>query len=207
MRQNEKHIYSSNLNNLVSLFCSTPDVFVFFQKQCKNCSGVFCESCVSNELPLPSSILPETVCTTCYSHLLQQYASTPTWTHLHTETPGALFCLSGTAKMHFDLMTWNAMKDGMESCESLILWDIFNHFRSAASSQGPQRAVYVQVYCCSYKASSLIESVCWAAVVFFWGKPAIAENAAWLDVTDIKKCRNHLSHLKISTVSTKWIID
>uniref|UniRef100_A0A7N6F5J7 RUN domain-containing protein n=1 Tax=Anabas testudineus TaxID=64144 RepID=A0A7N6F5J7_ANATE len=77
-RQNEKHIYSSNLNNLVSLFCSTPDVFVFFQKQCKNCSGVFCESCVSNELPLPSSILPETVCTTCYSHLLQQYASTPT---------------------------------------------------------------------------------------------------------------------------------
>uniref|UniRef100_A0A7N6B5Y0 RUN domain-containing protein n=1 Tax=Anabas testudineus TaxID=64144 RepID=A0A7N6B5Y0_ANATE len=78
LRQNEKHIYSSNLNNLVSLFCSTPDVFVFFQKQCKNCSGVFCESCVSNELPLPSSILPETVCTTCYSHLLQQYASTPT---------------------------------------------------------------------------------------------------------------------------------
>uniref|UniRef100_A0A7N8YQH5 RUN and FYVE domain containing 3 n=1 Tax=Mastacembelus armatus TaxID=205130 RepID=A0A7N8YQH5_9TELE len=45
---------------------------------CKNCGGVFCESCVSKELPLPSSILPETVCTTCYSHLLQQYASTPT---------------------------------------------------------------------------------------------------------------------------------
>uniref|UniRef100_A0A7N8WW03 RUN and FYVE domain containing 3 n=2 Tax=Mastacembelus armatus TaxID=205130 RepID=A0A7N8WW03_9TELE len=48
------------------------------KKQCKNCGGVFCESCVSKELPLPSSILPETVCTTCYSHLLQQYASTPT---------------------------------------------------------------------------------------------------------------------------------
>uniref|UniRef100_A0A3Q3KRQ6 RUN and FYVE domain containing 3 n=1 Tax=Mastacembelus armatus TaxID=205130 RepID=A0A3Q3KRQ6_9TELE len=46
--------------------------------KCKNCGGVFCESCVSKELPLPSSILPETVCTTCYSHLLQQYASTPT---------------------------------------------------------------------------------------------------------------------------------
>uniref|UniRef100_A0A669F1T8 RUN and FYVE domain containing 3 n=1 Tax=Oreochromis niloticus TaxID=8128 RepID=A0A669F1T8_ORENI len=47
-------------------------------KQCKNCSGVFCESCVSKELPLPSSILPETVCTACYSLLLQQYASSPT---------------------------------------------------------------------------------------------------------------------------------
>uniref|UniRef100_A0AAQ5YAS0 RUN domain-containing protein n=1 Tax=Amphiprion ocellaris TaxID=80972 RepID=A0AAQ5YAS0_AMPOC len=40
--------------------------------------GVFCESCVSNELPLPSSILPEAVCSSCYSQLLQQYASMPT---------------------------------------------------------------------------------------------------------------------------------
>uniref|UniRef100_A0A3Q1CC59 RUN domain-containing protein n=1 Tax=Amphiprion ocellaris TaxID=80972 RepID=A0A3Q1CC59_AMPOC len=46
--------------------------------KCKNCSGVFCESCVSNELPLPSSILPEAVCSSCYSQLLQQYASMPT---------------------------------------------------------------------------------------------------------------------------------
>lgn len=48
------------------------------QRRCKNCEGVFCEGCVSNELPLASSILPETVCTACYSLLLQQYASTPT---------------------------------------------------------------------------------------------------------------------------------
>uniref|UniRef100_H2UQS9 RUN and FYVE domain containing 3 n=1 Tax=Takifugu rubripes TaxID=31033 RepID=H2UQS9_TAKRU len=47
-------------------------------KQCKNCSGVFCEGCVRNELPLPSSILPEIVCNGCFSLLLQQYASTPT---------------------------------------------------------------------------------------------------------------------------------
>lgn len=51
----------------------------FYQKQCKNCSGVFCDSCVRNELPLPSSILPEIVCNSCFSLLLQQYASTPTW--------------------------------------------------------------------------------------------------------------------------------
>ncbi|KAM9393989.1 protein RUFY3 isoform 2-T2 [Pholidichthys leucotaenia] len=58
--------------------CEQDDSLLKAKKQCKNCSGVFCESCVSSELPLPSSILPETVCTSCYSHLLRQYASTPT---------------------------------------------------------------------------------------------------------------------------------
>ncbi|XP_023813895.1 protein RUFY3 isoform X2 [Oryzias latipes] len=48
------------------------------KKRCKNCSGVFCQSCVSNELPLPSSILPETVCSACYAQLLLQYGSSPT---------------------------------------------------------------------------------------------------------------------------------
>uniref|UniRef100_A0A8C6UP11 RUN and FYVE domain containing 3 n=1 Tax=Neogobius melanostomus TaxID=47308 RepID=A0A8C6UP11_9GOBI len=48
------------------------------KKPCKNCNGIFCESCVSNELPLASSILPECVCNDCYSLLLQQYASSPT---------------------------------------------------------------------------------------------------------------------------------
>ncbi|XP_040898113.1 protein RUFY3 isoform X2 [Toxotes jaculatrix] len=57
--------------------CEQDDSLLKTKKQCKNCSGVFCESCVSNELPLPSSILPETVCVACYSLLLQQYASTP----------------------------------------------------------------------------------------------------------------------------------
>uniref|UniRef100_A0A671LTR5 Protein RUFY3-like n=1 Tax=Sinocyclocheilus anshuiensis TaxID=1608454 RepID=A0A671LTR5_9TELE len=45
--------------------------------QCKNCSGVFCENCMANELPLPSSINPEHVCDVCYSQLMQQYASSP----------------------------------------------------------------------------------------------------------------------------------
>ncbi|XP_029366982.1 protein RUFY3 isoform X2 [Echeneis naucrates] len=58
--------------------CEQDDSLLKTKKQCKNCSMVFCESCVSNELPLPSSILPETVCSACYSLLLQQYASTPT---------------------------------------------------------------------------------------------------------------------------------
>ncbi|XP_063752969.1 protein RUFY3 isoform X2 [Eleginops maclovinus] len=62
----------------ICTMCEQEDSLLKTKKQCKNCSGVFCESCVSNELPLPSSILPETVCTACFSLLLQQYASTPT---------------------------------------------------------------------------------------------------------------------------------
>lgn len=58
--------------------CEQEDSLLKVKKQCKNCSGIFCESCVSNELPLPSSILPECVCSDCYSLLLQQYASSPT---------------------------------------------------------------------------------------------------------------------------------
>uniref|UniRef100_A0A8C1IWI6 RUN and FYVE domain containing 3 n=1 Tax=Cyprinus carpio TaxID=7962 RepID=A0A8C1IWI6_CYPCA len=47
------------------------------KQQCKNCSGVFCENCMANELPLPSSINPEHLCDACYSQLMQQYASSP----------------------------------------------------------------------------------------------------------------------------------
>ncbi|XP_010778594.1 protein RUFY3 isoform X2 [Notothenia coriiceps] len=62
----------------ICTMCEQEDSLLKTKKQCKNCGGVFCESCVSNELPLPSSILPETVCASCFSLLLQQYASTPT---------------------------------------------------------------------------------------------------------------------------------
>ncbi|KAK7933130.1 hypothetical protein WMY93_004026 [Mugilogobius chulae] len=62
----------------VCIRCEHQDSLLKAKKQCKNCTGVFCESCVSNELPLPSSILPECVCNDCYSLLLQQYASSPT---------------------------------------------------------------------------------------------------------------------------------
>uniref|UniRef100_A0A4W4DW29 RUN domain-containing protein n=1 Tax=Electrophorus electricus TaxID=8005 RepID=A0A4W4DW29_ELEEL len=50
---------------------------VFYLRECKNCKGVFCEICVTNELPLPSSIDLQQVCDTCHSRLLQQYASSP----------------------------------------------------------------------------------------------------------------------------------
>ncbi|XP_078107535.1 protein RUFY3 isoform X2 [Sander vitreus] len=62
----------------ICTMCEQDNSLLKTKKQCKNCNGIFCDSCVSNELPLPSSILPETVCTACFSQLLQQYASTPT---------------------------------------------------------------------------------------------------------------------------------
>lgn len=62
----------------VCTMCKQDDSLLRTKKQCKNCLSFFCESCVSHKLPLPSSILPETVCASCYPQLLQQYASTPT---------------------------------------------------------------------------------------------------------------------------------
>ncbi|XP_036453762.1 protein RUFY3 isoform X2 [Colossoma macropomum] len=61
----------------VCQMCECPESLTRTKRECKNCRGVFCESCIANELPLPSSINPEHVCNTCYSTLLQQYASTP----------------------------------------------------------------------------------------------------------------------------------
>ncbi|XP_019731759.1 protein RUFY3 isoform X2 [Hippocampus comes] len=56
--------------------CEREDSLLETKRRCKNCGGAFCEGCVANELPLPSSILPEVVCAACYALLLQQYAST-----------------------------------------------------------------------------------------------------------------------------------
>ncbi|XP_073493480.1 protein RUFY3 isoform X2 [Phyllobates terribilis] len=45
------------------------------ENECKNCGGIFCSTCSSNEIPLPSSINPERVCNLCYKRLIQQYSS------------------------------------------------------------------------------------------------------------------------------------
>ncbi|XP_070612993.1 protein RUFY3 isoform X2 [Erythrolamprus reginae] len=47
------------------------------QNICKNCGGLFCEDCSAYELPLPSSIKPERVCSLCHKHLIQQYSASP----------------------------------------------------------------------------------------------------------------------------------
>uniref|UniRef100_A0A8C2GS77 RUN and FYVE domain containing 3 n=1 Tax=Cyprinus carpio TaxID=7962 RepID=A0A8C2GS77_CYPCA len=68
---------SKNTDPTICPMCENQDSLTTPKRQCKNCSGVFCENCVANELPLPSSINPEHVCDVCYSQLLQQYASSP----------------------------------------------------------------------------------------------------------------------------------
>uniref|UniRef100_A0A9J8ADL3 RUN and FYVE domain containing 3 n=2 Tax=Cyprinus carpio TaxID=7962 RepID=A0A9J8ADL3_CYPCA len=70
------HIYK-NTDPTICPMCENQDSLTTPKRQCKNCSGVFCENCVANELPLPSSINPEHVCDVCYSQLLQQYSSSP----------------------------------------------------------------------------------------------------------------------------------
>ncbi|XP_031685393.1 protein RUFY3 isoform X1 [Oncorhynchus kisutch] len=57
--------------------CELDESMTKTKRRCANCRGVFCERCLTNELPLPSSINPEHVCDACYSQLLQQYASSP----------------------------------------------------------------------------------------------------------------------------------
>ncbi|NXW86043.1 RUFY3 protein, partial [Alopecoenas beccarii] len=47
------------------------------KNMCKNCGGMFCEACSAQELPLPSSINPQRVCSRCHARLLQQYGGSP----------------------------------------------------------------------------------------------------------------------------------
>uniref|UniRef100_A0A8C8WMM3 RUN and FYVE domain containing 3 n=1 Tax=Panthera leo TaxID=9689 RepID=A0A8C8WMM3_PANLE len=47
------------------------------KNMCKNCRGTFCDTCSTNELPLPSSIKPERVCNPCHEHLMKQYSASP----------------------------------------------------------------------------------------------------------------------------------
>ncbi|XP_037536730.1 protein RUFY3 isoform X2 [Nematolebias whitei] len=78
LREDEQEEPSSDgIQPSVCPLCEEDESLLRTKRQCKNCSGVFCASCVSNDLPLPTSILPETVCTACYCRLLQQYASAP----------------------------------------------------------------------------------------------------------------------------------
>ncbi|XP_076021326.1 protein RUFY3 isoform X2 [Genypterus blacodes] len=43
----------------VCTMCEQEESLQKLKKHCKNCSKVFCESCVANQMPLPSSIHPE----------------------------------------------------------------------------------------------------------------------------------------------------
>ena len=55
---------------------STHNIFLFFslsKHHCRNCGGIFCNSCSDYTMPLPSSAKPVRVCDACYTALLQRY--------------------------------------------------------------------------------------------------------------------------------------
>ncbi|XP_013206350.1 protein RUFY3 isoform X4 [Microtus ochrogaster] len=47
------------------------------KSMCTNCRGTFCNACMAEELPLPSSIKPERVCNPCHKQLMKQYSTSP----------------------------------------------------------------------------------------------------------------------------------
>ncbi|XP_075058626.1 protein RUFY3 isoform X3 [Mixophyes fleayi] len=57
--------------------CREESSILLTKNECKNCGGIFCSTCSSNEIPLPSSINPERVCNHCHKKLIQQYCSSP----------------------------------------------------------------------------------------------------------------------------------
>ena len=61
---------------LFYFFNSTHNIFLFFsllKHHCRNCGGIFCNSCSDYTMPLPSSAKPVRVCDACYTALLQRY--------------------------------------------------------------------------------------------------------------------------------------
>ncbi|XP_039614488.1 protein RUFY3 isoform X4 [Polypterus senegalus] len=61
----------------VCKLCEEDDSLARPKSICKNCEGIFCETCLQNELPLPSSINPVRVCGVCHRKLLQEYSGSP----------------------------------------------------------------------------------------------------------------------------------
>ncbi|XP_071972768.1 protein RUFY3 isoform X3 [Engystomops pustulosus] len=67
----------NEMNSTAHNSTTSPSISPERENECKNCGGIFCSTCSSNEIPLPSSIHPERVCNLCYQRLIQQYCSSP----------------------------------------------------------------------------------------------------------------------------------
>eukprot|EP00795_Rhopilema_esculentum_P012601 gene12601-3305_t len=53
--------------------CEQPFSVARRKHHCRNCGGIFCNSCSDNTMPLPSSAKPVRVCDTCLDKLLARY--------------------------------------------------------------------------------------------------------------------------------------
>ncbi|XP_041084487.1 protein RUFY3-like isoform X3 [Polyodon spathula] len=77
LSQTEDEQISPFIEPSICKLCEEEDSITRPKNSCKNCSEIFCESCLANELPLPSSIQPEHVCNACHTMLIQQYSASP----------------------------------------------------------------------------------------------------------------------------------
>ena len=55
--------------------CQLPFSLARRKHHCRNCGGIFCNTCSDNTMPLPSSAKPVRVCDTCQESLLERYSS------------------------------------------------------------------------------------------------------------------------------------
>lgn len=53
--------------------CNQPFSLARRKHHCRNCGGIFCNSCSDYTMPLPSSAKPVRVCDSCHTTLLQRY--------------------------------------------------------------------------------------------------------------------------------------
>ncbi|KAM3940382.1 protein RUFY3 isoform 1-T1 [Leptodactylus fuscus] len=74
--ENEAHEGERRILQMCQL-CREESSILLTKNECKNCGGIFCSTCSSNEIPLPSSINPQRVCNLCYKRLIQQYSNSP----------------------------------------------------------------------------------------------------------------------------------
>uniref|UniRef100_UPI00398EBD46 protein RUFY3 isoform X2 n=1 Tax=Pristiophorus japonicus TaxID=55135 RepID=UPI00398EBD46 len=65
-----------SVENVICKLCQEEASVTRPKKRCNNCQEIFCTACADNELPLPSSIKPVSVCNACHTALLQQYSTT-----------------------------------------------------------------------------------------------------------------------------------
>lgn len=63
----------------IAFLSVSPSCLFVLQHHCRNCGDIYCNSCSSYELALPSYPRPVRVCDMCHSFLLQRSSSTPSW--------------------------------------------------------------------------------------------------------------------------------
>ncbi|XP_031548653.1 RUN and FYVE domain-containing protein 2-like [Actinia tenebrosa] len=58
---------------LICQLCEQPFSLSRRKHHCRNCGGIYCNTCSNNTMPLPSSAKPVRVCDTCHDTLLKRY--------------------------------------------------------------------------------------------------------------------------------------